>query len=124
MNAPPHPNFDVPEAGDVSDISHLPGTKTMLQDSRGSAGVVAFLCETEDRSTRSGNAAALGAADWLELAATPTFAIMALYIGLLGGGSMAHHALPLSGMVPMYLLMTVFHSPPWLRLSFSRQRGR
>ena len=70
----------------------------------------------------SGNAAALGAADWLCLAAAPTFAIMALLTGVLGGGlpnmlcSAAQDASPLSGMVPMYLLMSAFHSAPWLRL--------
>jgi hypothetical protein len=29
---------------------------------------------------------------------------------------------PLSGMVPMYLLMSAFHLAPWLKLIFS-QRG-
>ena len=70
----------------------------------------------------SGNAAALGAADWLCLAAAPTFAIMALLTGVIGGGptdmlcSAAQDASPLSGMVPMYLLMSVFHAAPWLKL--------
>jgi hypothetical protein len=69
-----------------------------------------------------GNAAALGAGDWLCLAAAPTFAIMALLTGVLGGGppdmlcSAAQDASPLSGMVPMYLLMSAFHSAPWLKL--------
>ena len=64
----------------------------------------------------------LGMADWLCLAATPTFAIMALMTGVLGGDapdmlcSAAHGASPLSGMVPMYLLMSAFHSAPWLKL--------
>jgi hypothetical protein len=35
-----------------------------------------------------GAAAALGPVKWLCLAATPTFAIMALLTGVLGGGSM------------------------------------
>jgi hypothetical protein len=39
----------------------------------------------------SGNAAALGAADWLCLAAAPTFAIMALLTGVLGGGANGDH---------------------------------
>jgi hypothetical protein len=75
----------------------------------------------------SGNAAALGAADWLCLAAAPTFAIMALLTGVLGGGppdmlcSAAQDASPLSGMVPMYLLMSAFHSAPWLKLISSRR---
>ena len=70
---------------------------------------------------------ALGAADWLCLAAAPTFAIMALLTGILGGGtpamlcSAAQDASPLSGMVPMYLLMSAFHSAPWLNLISSRR---
>src|ERR1700674_3169156 len=77
----------------------------------------------------SRNAAALGAADWLCLAAAPTFAIMALLTGVLGGGppdmlcSAAQDASPLSGMVPMYLLMSAFHSAPWLKLVFTRRNG-
>jgi hypothetical protein len=55
----------------------------------------------------SRNPAALGAADWLCLAAAPTFAIMALLTDVLGGGPpdmfcSAARASPLSGMVPMY----------------------
>jgi hypothetical protein len=77
----------------------------------------------------SGNAAALGAADWLCLAAAPTFAIMALLTGVLGGGppdllcSAAQDASPLSGMAPMYLLMSAFHSAPWLKLISGRRSG-
>jgi hypothetical protein len=77
----------------------------------------------------SGNLAALGAADWLCLAAAPTFAIMALLTGVLGGGapnmlcSTAGGASPLSGMVPMYLLMSAFHSTPWLKLIPRRRSG-
>jgi hypothetical protein len=76
----------------------------------------------------SRNAAAIGAADWLYLAAAPTFAIMALLTGILGGGSpdalcSAGGVSPLGGMVPMYLLMSAFHSAPWLKLIASR-RGR
>jgi len=77
----------------------------------------------------SGDAAAFGAADWLCLAAAPTFAIMALLTGVLGGGQMAtmcptaQDALPLSGMVPMYWLMSAFHSAPWLKLISGRRSG-
>ena len=73
-----------------------------------------------------GQSAARGAADWLSLAAAPTFAIMALLTGILGGGpgdmlcSAAQDASPLSGMIPMYLLMGVFHSAPWLKLISGR----
>jgi hypothetical protein len=70
-------------------------------------------------------AAAQVTADWLCLAATPTFAIMALLTAL-GGGERAllctamQHASPLGGMVPMYLLMSAFHSAPWLKLICGR----
>jgi hypothetical protein len=69
---------------------------------------------------------ALGAAGWLGLAAAPTFAIMALLTGVGGGPpdmlcSAAHEASLLSGMVPMYLLMSAFHSAPWLKLISSRR---
>jgi hypothetical protein len=60
-------------------------------------------------------------ADWLSLAAAPTFAMMALLTALFGAGApdmlcSAMHASPLGGMVPMYLLMSAFHLAPWLRL--------
>ena len=70
--------------------------------------------------------AALGAADWVCFAAAPTFAIMALLAGVLGGGpqgtlcSATQDASPLSGMVCMYMLMSALHSPPWLKLISSR----
>jgi len=73
--------------------------------------------------------AARGAADWLCLAAAPTFAIMALLTGVLGGGpqdmfcAAAHDASPLSGMAWMYLLMSAFHSAPWLRLISNWRSG-
>jgi hypothetical protein len=73
----------------------------------------------------SGSAVTRSAADWLCLAATPTFATMALLTGFFSGGppdifcSAAHDASPLSGMAAMYLLMSVFHAAPWLKLIFS-----
>lgn len=76
------------------------------------------------------NAAALGAADWLALAAAPTFAFLALLTGVLDGHTPGmlclpmHDASPLSGMVPMYLAMSVFHLTPWLRLMQAAPRGR
>jgi hypothetical protein len=71
-------------------------------------------------------AAALGAADWLALAAAPTFAVMALLTGSLGGPTQAlcpaaPDASPLNGMVAMYALMSAFHSAPWLRLIARRR---
>ena len=61
-------------------------------------------------------AAARGAADWLGLAAAPTFAIMALLTATGGEPqllcSAAHLGSPLGGMVPMYLLMSAFPFGP------------
>lgn len=70
-----------------------------------------------------------GATDWLCLAAAPTFAVMALLTAVLGGAadglcSAAHGASPLSGMVLMYLLMSAFHSAPWLKLISDKQKRR
>jgi hypothetical protein len=72
-------------------------------------------------------AAARGAADWLHLAAAPTFAVMAVLSGAFGGSpdmlcASMHHASPLSGMTAMYALMSAFHVAPWLRLIASRAR--
>ena len=69
-----------------------------------------------------------GIADWLCLAAAPTFAVMALLTAVFGGGApdvlcSAGGASPLGGMVPMYVLMSAFHSAPWLSLIFSRPSG-
>jgi hypothetical protein len=66
-------------------------------------------------------------ASWLALAAAPTFATMALLTGALGGGPAemtcsAGHASLLSGMVPMYVLMSAFHSGPWLKLMAAGRR--
>jgi hypothetical protein len=76
---------------------------------------------------RRSHAAALGAAGWLGLAAAPTFAVMALLSCVSGGDadmmcSAAHGASPLSGMVPMYVLMSAFHSAPWLKVISRRGR--
>ena len=71
----------------------------------------------------------LGAADFLSLAAAPTFAIMALITGV-GSGALsmlcsgAPDASPLTGMVPMYLLMSAFHLAPWLKLLSHPSRSR
>jgi hypothetical protein len=65
----------------------------------------------------------------LSLAAAPAFATMALLTGIQDGGmpgmlcSAAHDASPLTGMVPMYLLMSTFHLSPWLRLIANWRRG-
>jgi len=71
----------------------------------------------------------LGASNYLRLAAAPTFAIMALLTGVIGSPknllcSAAHDVSPLTGMAAMYLLMSIFHLPPWLKLISSRGKGR
>jgi len=91
--------------------------------------MIATPCETAGGSAGGGTAAAFGAAQWLSLAAAPSFAIMALLTGVVGGGSPdmlcagAANMSPLSGMVPMYVLMSAFHSAPWLKLVSRRRRG-
>jgi len=107
MNAH-YPNLDVETGNDILMSPRSTGATKMFE---------------------GGNAAALGAADWLSLAAAPTFAMMALLTGVLGGGpldplcSAAPDASPLSGMIPMYLLMSAFHSAPWLNLISGRRSG-
>jgi hypothetical protein len=82
-------------------------------------------------TVRSGDewlAAALarGAAGAICLAAAPTFAVMALLSCLPGGNpyepvcSVMRHVTPMQGMAWMYLLMSAFHLPPWLRLLTAR----
>jgi hypothetical protein len=61
--------------------------------------------------------------DWLGLMAAPAFAMMALITVCLGGGMeplcSAEGSL-MSGMAPMYLMMSALHVGPWLRLTTSR----
>ena len=73
--------------------------------------------------------ALLGAADWLSLAAAPTFALMALLTATADGGhaAAACTAAGLSfspnGMLSMYLAMAAFHLAPWLRLGRNLRAG-
>jgi hypothetical protein len=65
---------------------------------------------------------ALRAADWLSLGAAPTLIFMATLTAILDGGehevfcSAASHTSALGGMAPMYMMMSVFHLVPWLKL--------
>ncbi len=64
----------------------------------------------------------------ISLAAAPSFALMAV----IGAGAAPHAALcaagagglPIDGMTAMYLLMSLFHLPPWLTLAFGRPGAR
>lgn len=61
-----------------------------------------------------------GLVNWLSYAATPVFAAMALYSIAFHGPEMICLASPEgtlpSGMISMYILMSIFHATPWLRL--------
>ena len=68
-----------------------------------------------------------GAAAWLALAASPTFAVMAWIaandasaMAMCGSGS---SLLPVDGMTAMYGLMGLFHLTPWLKLASGRARA-
>lgn len=67
---------------------------------------------------------ARGAAGWLALAASPTFALMAWIAAndapstaLCSSGS---SILPIDSMTAMYLLMSLFHLSPWLKRASGR----
>jgi hypothetical protein len=71
---------------------------------------------------------ARGAAGWLALAASPTFAFMAWIaandarrIAFCSAGS---SILPIGGMTAMYLLMSLFHLSPWLKLASGQPGAR
>lgn len=64
-----------------------------------------------------------GAASWLAYAASPIFALMGLIAANDAAGTAMCSAgsglLPVDGMTAMYLLMSLFHLPPWLKLASS-----
>lgn len=73
-----------------------------------------------------GGNAASGVVLWLGFAAAPTFAMMAVWAGFFGGPPdklcIAMQGSPqMSGMTLMYLLMSVFHMSPWLKLISGRR---
>lgn len=71
--------------------------------------------------TMSGTAdKASNAGRWIALAAAPSLAAMALISALdaprLALCAAGRTLLPIDGMTSMYLLMSLFHLPPWLKL--------
>jgi len=73
-------------------------------------------------SPERGSAAAVRLPEWLSLPAAPSFAVMALISAVSRGTpdllcTTTSDLSLLGGMVPMYLLMSAFHLPPWLRLA-------
>jgi len=113
MNTP-HPKRDVEEADDGLTSFGSPGTNN--RDDCGSATIIASHHEATGSSAGINDRATLGVADWLSLAAAPTFAIMALLVGASSESS------PLTGMVLMYVLMAAFESVAWLKLISNRRR--
>lgn len=71
----------------------------------------------------SGNAAT-DRAGWLGFAAAPTFIGMAWITALGAPGTCSASWAPVSDMALMYLLMGLFHLPPWLRLFPKGSRRR
>ena len=69
-----------------------------------------------------------GAAGCLHFAASPTFALMAWFAANdaspMAFCSSASSILPVNGMTAMYLLMSLFHLSPWLRLASGRAQAR
>lgn len=91
--------------------------------------MTALLADRErgEGSETAGPARRVRLADWLGLAAAPSFAVLAI----LGAATSrpdpvcaaGMSSFPFGDMPVMYLLMSLFHLPPWLRLVFGRGRG-
>lgn len=98
--------------------------RALVQASNGMEMTVTIAAQRAHAAIGSGKISALGAAQLLAFAAAPTFAIMAVATAIHGDAmpdmicsmSMSNDASLLGGMVPMYVLMSIFHAGPWLKL--------
>ena len=85
---------------------------------------------TTASSSRRGSPTALGLTGCLCPAAAPTFAMMALLTGVMDSGrtdvlcAAMRAASPMAGMTSMYVLMSVFHLGPWMKLVTRRHKVR
>jgi hypothetical protein len=81
---------------------------------------------TAAKKRNAGAWRARDATGWIGLAASPTFALMALIAATdaprIAICSSASGMLPIDGMAWMYLLMSLFHVSPWLKLASDRPR--
>ena len=78
-------------------------------------------------ATKGRDASFLPQQDWLGLAAAPTFALMGGITAVTSPGvtictTAASPWAPFGDMALMYLLMGLFHLPPWLRLLSTRSQ--
>jgi hypothetical protein len=112
INAP-HPNANLNETDNASMFSSSTGRKESAPGDRRYVTMTTIDHDDAGGSEGCGKATALHGADWLALAAAPTFAIIAV---LLWSGRLPSL---LDGMVSMYLLMSAFNVAPWLKVTAS-----
>jgi hypothetical protein len=92
-----------------------PELHNTLRDDRGSVATCTSYRRGAGRPARRTPPGTLDPADWLALAGTPTFAVMAVLVGRGWGPSW------LGEMVAMYVLMAAIHSVYWVKLMSSRR---
>ena len=110
MMVAPRPNADLDETNHALLVSISTGREESTPGESRYAAMTTIDHDDEGGYEGCGKTTALQGADWLALAATPTFAIFAV---LLWSGRLPS---PLSGMVPMYLLMGAFNVAHWLKV--------
>ena len=91
--------------------------------------MIAYHQESPGGVVDGGRTSAIGIADWLCLAAAPTFAAMALLTSFPESGpsellcSVTHGSFSMGGMSVMYAMMSAVHLSPWLRRFPGRRNG-